>query len=283
MKKILLLLVIGLLGVTAVTAQDYDEKFKIQVNGTEEWSPYPGKSGVDFEVINNKAIAVRQNGASVSFTGKQVGNSTIIAKCDGEVKRARVLVRAMKGNVPVVEYNPPAEFYIKERMVESGDVEIYCRIGQNAAYKTLSDDGQVQLHGYVDGEKMKTCDYEPADGKWYAKDISADDDAQLVAEALEHDQTELLNTFFRWLKLTYQEQKRFYKRTEEFLGRDCAVFTLPTPSTMATVWVDIATGCTLKTINESGKVLQEVLEFKTDNLTWDSGLRPSSWDVVAFP
>ncbi len=189
-----------------------------------------------------------------------------------------------KEEMPEVTYNPPAEFYIKEIHVESGNIFIECRIGENAAYMTLSEDDQVIQHNYCDGEKMRTCNYEPADGKWYAPDISAEYDAQLIMEALEHDQTELLPAFFKWLKLTYQEPERFYKRTEEFLGRDCAVFTLPTPAAgMATVWVDIATGCTLKTTNGDGIVIQQVLEFRTENLEWDSALRPTSWDVVILP
>lgn len=78
----------------AAPPDDYDAIFTVYVNGSESWTPFPGKSGVSFSNSNNNALAVRDNSTKVDFTGKQVGESVITATLDGTAKKALVRVRA---------------------------------------------------------------------------------------------------------------------------------------------------------------------------------------------
>jgi len=71
-------------------------EFTIYVNGSEEWTPFSGKSGVTFIVADEDLISVSDNGAKISFTGKQVGETVITATLDGAKCEALVRVRAME-------------------------------------------------------------------------------------------------------------------------------------------------------------------------------------------
>ena len=75
-----------------------DAEFTIYVNGSEEWTPFSGKSGVTFSVADENLISVSDNGKKISFTGKQVGETVITATLDGAACEALVRVRAMKTN-----------------------------------------------------------------------------------------------------------------------------------------------------------------------------------------
>lgn len=104
MKKILLLLLAILTVAFAVTAQSL-RYFTIQVNGSDEWTPFPGKTGVTFEVENEpnskenikNILSFSNDGKTIRFTGKQVGEASITATL-GDQKNVCLGVRTWHGS-----------------------------------------------------------------------------------------------------------------------------------------------------------------------------------------
>ena len=103
----------GLRGSSASTG-GYDAEYTIYVNGSDEWTPFPGKIGVAFANSDDGVIATSNDGAKVDFTGKQVGESIITATLDGDESTALVRVRAMEqgedGAVPLKFIRPDRYF-----------------------------------------------------------------------------------------------------------------------------------------------------------------------------
>ena len=93
-----------------------DAEYEIFVNGEEEWRPFPGKSGVTFSVSDTYVIACRETSSTISFTGKQVGRSTITATLDGVEKIATVKVKRMveKEERYYITYKEPISHYSYE-------------------------------------------------------------------------------------------------------------------------------------------------------------------------
>jgi len=93
-----------------------DAEYEIFVNGVEEWRPFPGKSGVTFSVSDTYVIACRETSSTISFTGKQVGRSTITATLDGVEKIATVKVKRMveKEERYYITYKEPISHYSYE-------------------------------------------------------------------------------------------------------------------------------------------------------------------------
>lgn len=98
-------------------AEGYDAEYTIYVNGSDEWTPFAGKSGVSFSVSDDTVISASDNGTKSEFTGKQVGESVITAALDGAESKALVRVRAMEqgenedGAVPLIRELPDS-YYI---------------------------------------------------------------------------------------------------------------------------------------------------------------------------
>ena len=74
-----------------------DKEFTIYVNGTDEWTPFPGESGVTFEIPNDSTLSCDINGGTLEFTGLNIGDVTISATLNGKKVLAHVRVRAMEG------------------------------------------------------------------------------------------------------------------------------------------------------------------------------------------
>lgn len=100
-----------------------DAEFTIYVNGSEEWTPFPGKSGVTFAVADEDLISVSDNGAKISFTGKQVGETVITATLGSTECEALVRVQEMEATIPI-------EFMsVEESAGKDGNtVQIYLRL-----------------------------------------------------------------------------------------------------------------------------------------------------------
>jgi hypothetical protein len=78
----------------AANSGDYDATYTIYIDGADEWTPFPGSSGVTFAHSEESVLDVSDDGAKIAFTGKQVGESVITATLDGKEAKALVRVRA---------------------------------------------------------------------------------------------------------------------------------------------------------------------------------------------
>jgi hypothetical protein len=76
---------------------EYDEEFNIYIDGVDEWTPFPDSSGVVFSLSKKGVLDISDDGESVSFMGKQVGEAVITATLDDEEATALVRVRAREG------------------------------------------------------------------------------------------------------------------------------------------------------------------------------------------
>lgn len=93
--------------------EGYDAEYTVYVNGSDEWTPFSGKSGVSFVLSNDKGISASDDGAKISFTGKQVSETVITAVFDGMERKALVRVRAMEISYIPVRYVPLNDFLIE--------------------------------------------------------------------------------------------------------------------------------------------------------------------------
>ena len=78
-------------------AEGVDEEFTIYIGGTDEWTPFPGKSDFTYTVSDDKLLDVSSSGSVISFTGLQGGDCVITAELDGVKVTARVRIRAAGG------------------------------------------------------------------------------------------------------------------------------------------------------------------------------------------
>jgi len=97
-------------------ASDEDIEFTIYVFGKDSWTPFTGKSGVTFANSDDNVLSITNNGATVEFTGKTVGNSTISATIGEQTLKALVRVRAVEGGEgkKYITYNKPIKAYYVE-------------------------------------------------------------------------------------------------------------------------------------------------------------------------
>ena len=124
-----------------------DAEYEIFVNGVEEWRPFPGKSGVTFSVSDTYVIACRETSSTISFTGKQVGSSTITATLDGVEKIATVKVKRMvekeeeeEGAVVPLILDLPGSFYVEYLRADSENITSECLTATSYAYKYFDED-----------------------------------------------------------------------------------------------------------------------------------------------
>ena len=91
-----------------------DVEFTIYVFGKESWTPFTGKTGVTFTNSDNEVLSIKDNGTTVEFTGKEIGNSTITATLGEQMLKALVRVRGMEGGKKYITYNKPVDAYYIE-------------------------------------------------------------------------------------------------------------------------------------------------------------------------
>lgn len=123
------------------SAEGYDAEYTVYVDGKDEWKPFPGKSGVTFDVSDTGVISVSDNGAKIEFAGKQVGESVITATLEGNESRALVRVREMEAAIPV-------EFISIDQMIgqNGGTVQIEIKL-EPGNIGLMSDEVKITPEG----------------------------------------------------------------------------------------------------------------------------------------
>ena len=96
-------------------------EYTILVGGSDEWTPFPGKSGVVFANSDDKVIDVSDDDKTIEFTGEKVGEAVITATLNGTESKALVRVRAAETGEDLLKWRLPKALYLK---AQSND--LYC-------------------------------------------------------------------------------------------------------------------------------------------------------------
>jgi hypothetical protein len=94
-------------------ADGWAAEYTILIGGSDEWTPFAGKSGVTFANSDDKVIDVSDDGTTVEFAGKKVGESVITATLDGTESKAIVRVRAVQAGEDLLKWRLPKSLYLK--------------------------------------------------------------------------------------------------------------------------------------------------------------------------
>lgn len=329
MKKIILLLLCALPLAQAVRAQttvppeDYDTQFTIYVNGSESWTPFPGKSGVVFSNSDNNALSIRDNGKTVEYTGKQVGESVITAMLGGSELKALVRIRAAEAGKKYITYNKPFKSYYIEydggtvsgnKNGDAGNagyvIEAYDH--KKFAYVAWSDPDNafIAITRTPGGKVYSSESY--GSNVWYGledTDEWADGGVIEVEYPLDRfaayvsKRKGAAGFVKRGMQLwqiadapgvyempDHTDVTGFYVRSEKVMDIICDVYQDSSGSATLTFWVDPVTGLTLKceVKGQSGQIDRsssyEVTKLVIGNPDWDGKhLHPLAADEIKLP
>ncbi|MDO4567448.1 MAG: hypothetical protein Q4B99_00660 [Clostridia bacterium] len=254
---------------------EYDAEFTIYVNGSDEWTPFEGKSGVAFD-YSGSVISMTSDATTVSFTGKQVGEAVITAAVEGEQSRALVRVRAMEPDEDEIRidynYDPPQDnFCIEIRYYEAGETynDIYAKIGAEEA-GIYGYTGWQEFYNITTGEY-----YTVVDGMWYDDVLWGFDS---FADMGHNPPITEFNEFVAALRqMGFDNGKLadFYVGTEIVCGVECWVFdTDGWNGQYVKYWVDPANGCALKKAGTTTDAVYEVVRYELDYTEWDEFFIP---------
>jgi hypothetical protein len=140
--------------------EGWAKEFTVYIGGSDEWTPFVGKSGVTFANSDSKVLEISDNGAKVEFTGLIAGDSVITATLDGTESKALVHVRAVAGNsgtdkakVPLIR-ELPGSFHIE---LNDGSIEILVK----DSYGVKDSDGirnETPFGSFANGDGSKWYD-----------------------------------------------------------------------------------------------------------------------------
>ncbi len=257
---------------------EMDEVFTIYINGSEEWTPFPGKTDVFFGTDDEDIISLSDNGTTVQFTGKQVGETILGAVVGEEEKLALVQVRAMGGDI-TYKYNPPTDNYYIAFENNDGDSdvmsEVVAHIGRQHMY---SYDTSYSFH-LVDFENQKAYDREP-NGDWMSdpegNGLDMEEDwsgAPLPLSAMEEyfmDTLYALGGDASRLTEYYVGTETLYPAPYENTGIKCWVFdTAGFNGNNLKFWIDPSNGCCLKYEDTEDGDCTVVTEYNLNYTSWD--------------
>jgi hypothetical protein len=191
---------------------------------------------------------------------------------------------------PDVAYNPPADYYIEYTLDKNEAHSVHvtvCKIGNN--YTEISHvNPESRVH--YSGETMTA--YIFGQGYWWIQNEGESWHTETVTTALAQS-AEPFKQFWDFINSVHYSTdgkyaKRYYIRSDKFLGRSCGVYEFYDNNIMGNglsrVWVDLETGCWLKWTNQNeNTVYDEVTVFKLTDLKWDNTLRPEPYSSAKKP
>lgn len=256
--------------------EGYDAEYTIYVNGSDEWTPFAGKSGVSFTVSDDKVISISDDGTTVEFTGLLTGESVITATLDGT--ESKTLVKVVKSSSTedgkgtefngTYKYSPPADNYHIAYTNYLGNSYEYAKIGDNEATIDYNS-GWHHFWNVSTGVY-----YSLLDDKWI-EDVLFDfepfsGDTWQPLDNFEHD----IASFYRGMGSMEEKLPYHYVMIENYLGIDCWVFDSKNVNgNYAKYWIDPANGLTLKTIYADGSTT-EITVYDLNYTEWDSEFKP---------
>ena len=260
---------------------EMEEVFTIYVNGSEEWTPYPGESDVFFAVFDDEIVSISDDGTTVRFTGEQVGETMLGARV-GEVDLfALVRVRAMDGGEINYVYAPPEDhYYIVFEHHTDGQVtteEVVARIGRQY---TWSYDTSYGFY-FADFNSMNAYNRLP-DGPWVLDDyegLRPDAETNHNGDPLPLSAMEefFMETFYALggdvsrLSEYYIGNETLYPAPYESTGIDCWVFDIRGfNGNYLKFWIDPSNGCCLKYEDTEDGESTVVTEYNLNYSAWDN-------------
>jgi len=267
-------------GGTSILPEGIDKEFLIYVNGSDEWTPFPGKSGVSFENSDSGILNTTDNSIKIEFVGKAVGESVITATHENIERKALVKVRAIEGGTITYRYDAPVNFYYEYVNYTKGgsydESDIHLEAYLNGAY-THNLSGTNYLFHYVG-----TNAYGYDGSKWVIDEMAEPDEVQGVIEEASSNPFPL-NLYYTIIDSTaagsFININDYYKGKETVCGISCWVIDLGNyggASERYKFWINPANGHTLKMeMGESNnRDVTEVLKYNPDLKAWPDGLKP---------
>jgi uncharacterized lipoprotein YehR (DUF1307 family) len=273
--------------------EGWAKEFTVYIGGSDEWTPYAGKSGVTFANSDKKVLEISDNGAKVEFTGLIAGDSVITATLDETESKALVHVRAVEVGEDLLKWRMPKTLYVKyegffydytndtyfadvgENYYTGGEYEMIfpdTKSGEIRTWIRYESESLYRYYSYsIDSEEYKWDDEYNSSG-WGDRSGAYDGDnvvgGRETASYWDEDTNPggrifyPLNAFaYSLLSSTGQiyqtiTQYRQSGQNETILGVNCEVFVVDG----VTYYVDPNTHYTLKLVDTEGNVA-EVLEY----------------------
>ena len=263
-----------------IDGYEMEEVFTIYINGTEEWTPFPGKSDVLFVVDDEEIASISDDGTTVRFTGEQVGETILGARADEGDLFALVRVRAMDGGEISYRYAPPEDhYYIAfEHRYEDGDVdsEVFARIGRQYMYSYDT----TYSFSFVDFGTENSYDREP-NGPWIhdpeGSGLDMEGDWSKPPLPLSAMEEYFMDTFYALggdvsrLPEYYIGNETLYPAPYESTGIDCWVFDIRGfNGNYLKFWIDPSNGCCLKYEDTEDGDCTVVTEYHLNYTAWDN-------------
>jgi hypothetical protein len=283
---------------TTAPSEGWAAEYTILVGGSDEWTPFSGKSGVTFANSDKKVLEISDNGAKVEFTGLVVGESVITATLDGAESKALVRVRAVETTgKDLLKWRLPKSLYVKWLPGDSSTgipIESHW-IGDAYEYiYTTSEPETIIQYGSQAAAMVYSLDEsDPPEYQWsdpgqgWGDDILGDKHLfgwrSVIPTRIGGMEKNHGGIVFRPLNdfafAVFADKNFFIEeldiskfrtgRHEPVLGIDCDIFEVPEDIVISgevfiskgtTYYVDPATHYTLKTVWADGSV-DEVLEY----------------------
>jgi len=261
---------------------EMDEVFTIYINGSEEWTPFPGKTDVFFGTDDEDIISLSDDGTTVHFTGKQVGETILGAVVGEEEILALVRVRAMDGGEISYRYAPPEDNYYITYDDVSADGEVkshlFARIGRQYMMSYIDssygfafvDFGEeVSYNRLPDGPWV-----DDPEGQGLGMEGEWSSDAPLPLSAMEKF---FMETFYALggdvsrLSEYYIGNETLYPAPYESTGIDCWVFDIRGfNGNYLKFWIDPSNGCCLKYEDTEDGDYTIVTEYNLNYTAWDN-------------
>lgn len=299
----------------AVTAQSL-RYFTIQVNGSDEWTPFPGKTGVTFEVENEpnskenikNILSFSNDGKTIRFTGKQVGEASITATLGDQKTFAWVYVRGMEVDEQKTKinyhYNPPKDnYHIKvEYYKDNGSPDIsytHARIGKTYAYRIDDHNKHYTLFYLYSDVNGMGYEWDSKKGRWqiYGGNSNTDDGKWLYNEFQEEKKErngydpisgidnfdDIFMSVFRFWNFDadkinnhYIGDETLYPAPHEKTGIKCnQLIGKKMNAIEGRWWVDTKNGCCLQISKEDGSnIWFKVTDYNLDYTEWTNDVMP---------
>jgi uncharacterized lipoprotein YehR (DUF1307 family) len=271
-------------GAVATPAEGYDAEFTVYIGYGDEWTPFPGKSGVTFANSDNSVLAVKDNGTKVEFTGLIAGDSLITATLDGTESKALVHVRAVEGVTEKINYiyNPPTDnFFIRYTVDEQeglnariGNIFLYGESGSGSS----GDEGmltRVDLSGGGAWLNSYEITYEWQEDDNYYPENYVNWNRIDPLDAMEEYFVKYLRTSGFDGDALSTRLTEFYVGKERVLGIDCWVFDTQGYNALELkFWIDPSNGCCLKSEKTETGTVTTVTECNLNYTQWDGKLKP---------
>jgi len=291
--------------------EGWAKEFTIYVNGADEWTPFPGKSGVTFSNSDNGVLNVTNNGIKVEFVGKVVGESVITATHDGNEIKALVRVRAMAvaEGKKYITYNKPINAYYIE--FNGGYIQANIKPGISRLVIAYENKEYMGIGGYNRDTGVESSYRSPngigyqrfssnGDGYWIS--YSESKDPQNTAEWVNEGHKAFIYPLGEFAAFASGMQTsslldvaesslynlpnnvevtQYYVRSEKVMDITCDVFKYQ----VATWWVDPSTGFTLKWAVDGGNSSNnwEVTKLVIGSPDWNGlHLRPQKGDTEDY-